>query len=51
MRTLVRVLGASTDEILLVLFLMALVLAGTKLGAAGDAIGRWLDKRWLDKRG
>lgn len=45
MSTLVRVLGASTDEILLVLFLMALVLAGTKLGAAGDALGRWIDRR------
>ena len=50
MSTPVRVLGASTDEILLVLFLMALVLAGTKLGAAGGALGRWLDRRWPDER-
>jgi hypothetical protein len=38
----VEVLGTTTDELLFVLFLLALVLIGTKIGDVGSAIGR----RW-----
>ena len=38
-------LGATTDEILFVLVLTAMVLVGTKIGELGEALGRLLGRR------
>jgi hypothetical protein len=37
--------GASTNELLLVLFLASLVFLGTKIGAIGAWLGRLLDRQ------
>jgi hypothetical protein len=41
----VSVLGATTNELLFVLFLLALVLVGTKAGDIGESLLRYWSRR------